>query len=1065
MKKNYTLIFLMLFSLIGYAQNFDHIYSDTVEGSAVEINFNDISSCQSNVVLNIAEFRNLSYPTNLCVNLFVKYKVFVNDVEIGDYCIGEAQSFDLSTYGAINNVKIVGYNTYNDIDDTIKISANLVVSSSLVAMPASGPTTSELSYCLNTSATALTATLTGGATRLKWYTTNSGGLPSNSVIPNTSVLGSTTYWVSQADAVGCESERSSVVVTVYDLPNVPTAEAQEFCESRTVADLVPAPSATIVWYDVETEGVALSTTTDLATGTYYVAEVNANGCESERVSVNVTVNSLLAPIAEAQAFCDATVADLVPAPSTTILWYDLETEGVALSITTDLATGTYYVSESNDNGCESERTEVSVTVNGIAEAPTASAQVFCGSATITDLEATGTNLVWYANETSETVLEPTTAITTGSYYVSQSANGCESTRTSVSVTVNTAITIVSSYENISCNGFSNGSITVIASGGTPPYIYLWSNGIADSGNSGSTINNLFPGSYSLWITDSEGCSLEYEGFQTITEPSIITSPIVTTPILYNQNDMSSPLTATTGGTGLLWYATETGGTGEITAPTPNTSTVGSTSYWVASTNDNGCESERTEIIVTVNSLLATHLNFDGVDDYIDCGNILPESYTKEAWIYMNAYADENNIVSGSDNFGQHALWMPSGVLSAGHNGTWNAVEDSNILELNTWYHVAVSYDSPAQTLKLYKDGVLIDTNTNVLPPVNGNEINIGSYNAADNLFKGSIDEVRIWNVVRTENQINGSKVCELQGTETSLVAYYQFNQGFNVIDNTAITTLTDATVNANHGTLNNFALTGVSSNFLAGSLLTTGSTIPSAPTAEAQVFCGGATVADLIPATSTTMQWYNAVDTALSNTTALETGIYYVTVANANGCESERTMVNVTISDIPEVPTVTALVTYSQGDDASALTATSGGLDLAWYEAETGGVSDSEAPTPSTETIGSTSYWVASVSDDGCYSERVEIVVTVEEVLGVGDRNLLNAVKVYPNPTDGQVSIMLPSANEVKITVYDLNGRLLLNKACNQETNVIDISRFENGVYLLKVISEFGEILTRVIKK
>ncbi|WP_179334700.1 Ig-like domain-containing protein [Winogradskyella costae] len=911
MKKNYTLIFLMLFSLIGYAQNFDHLYSDTVEGSAVEINFNDISSCQSNVVLNITEFRNLSYPTNLCINLFVKYKVFVNDVEIGDYCTGEAQSFNLSSYGAINNVKIVGYNTYNDIDDTIKISANLVVSSSIVAMPANGPTTSELSYCLNTSATALTATLTGGATRLKWYTTNSGGLPSNSVIPNTSVLGSTTYWVSQVNAVGCESERSVVVATVYDLPNAPAAEAQEFCEGRTVADLVPASSATKVWYDVETEGVALSTTAGLATGTYYVAEVNANGCESERVSVNVTVNSLLAPIAEAQAFCaSGTVAGLVPATSSTILWYDVETEGVILSSTTDLATGTYYVSEVNANGCESARREVSVTINEVPEAPT-----------------------------------------------------------------------------------------------------------------------------------------------------------VTTPVIYNEGDTASELTATTGGAGLLWYATETGDTGDLTAPTPNTSTVGSTSFWVASTNDNGCESERTEIIVTVNSLPATHLNFDGVDDYIDCGNILPESYTKEAWIYIDAYATENNIVSGSDNFGQHALWVPSGILSAGHNGTWNAVEDSNMLELNTWYHVAVSYDSPAQTLKLYKDGVLIDTNTNVLPPVNGNEVNIGSYNDAGNLFNGAIDEVRIWNVVRTENQINGSKDCELQGTETSVVAYYQFNQGFNAIDNTAITTLTDATVNANHGTLNNFALTGVSSNFLAGSPLTTGSTIPSAPTAEAQVFCGGATVADLVPATSTTMQWYNAVDAALSNTTALETGIYYVTVANANGCESERTMVNVTISDIPEVPTVTALVTYSQGDDASALTATSGELDLAWYEAETGGVSDSEAPTPSTETIGSTSYWVATVSDEGCYSERVEIVVTVEEVLGVGDRNLLNAVKVYPNPTDGQVSIMLPSAKEVKITVYDLNGRLLLNKACNQETNVIDISRFENGVYLLKVISEFGEISTRVIKK
>jgi hypothetical protein len=204
---------------------------------------------------------------------------------------------------------------------------------------------------------------------------------------------------------------------------------------------------------------------------------------------------------------------------------------------------------------------------------------------------------------------------------------------------------------------------------------------------------------------------------------------------------------------------------------------------------------------------------------------------------------------------------------------------------------------------------------------------------------------------------------------------------------------------------------------------------------------------------------------ALIATTDLETGTYYVSDFNANGCESERTMVNVTISDIPEVPTVTVLVTYSQGDDASALTATSGGLDLAWYEAETGGVSDSEAPTPSTETIGSTSYWVASVSDDGCYSERVEIVVTVEEVLGVGDRNMLNAIKVYPNPTDGQVSIMLPSANEVKITVYDLNGRLLLNKINTSDNFILNLDQYEAGVYVLKIKMGQNETVKRIIKK
>jgi len=303
---------------------------------------------------------------------------------------------------------------------------------------------------------------------------------------------------------------------------------------------------------------------------------------------------------------------------------------------------------------------------------------------------------------------------------------------------------------------------------------------------------------------------------------------------------------------------------------------------------------------------ATHLNFDGVDDFIDCGNILPESYTKEAWISIDAINQTSNIISGSDSSGQNAFWVPNGVLSAGHNGTWNAVEDSNVLSLNTWYHVVVSYDYATQTLKLYKDGILIDSNNNVPAPNNGNDIHIGSYDDANNLFNGSIDEVRIWNVVRTEEQINGSKNCELQGDEAGLIAYYQFNEGLDANENAAFTTLNDATINANNGSLTNFALTGNTSNWLAGSPVVSGSIVPS-----------------------------EAI--------------------------------------------VSSPVNYFQNDSAMPLTATLGanGSELIWYTAETGQVGSTTAPTPSTTTIGATSYWVTSTNANGCESEKTEIVVNV----------------------------------------------------------------------------------------
>ena len=124
------------------------------------------------------------------------------------------------------------------------------------------------------------------------------------------------------------------------------------------------------------------------------------------------------------------------ASGTSLQWYTAATGGTALASTTALSTGTYYVSQTL-NSCEGTRTSVSVTINTTA-APTASAQAFCNSGTVANLVATGTSLKWYNVATGGTALVTTTALSTGTYYVSQTLNSCESLRTSFSVTVNTA---------------------------------------------------------------------------------------------------------------------------------------------------------------------------------------------------------------------------------------------------------------------------------------------------------------------------------------------------------------------------------------------------------------------------------------------------------------------------------------------------------------------------------------------------------------------------------------------------------------------------------------------------
>ena len=286
------------------------------------------------------------------------------------------------------------------------------------------PTASSQTF--NNSATVANLVATG--TSLQWYSVATGG----TALASTTALVTGNYYVSQT-VNSCESGLTPVAVTINLAPTAPTASAQTFCTSATVANLV-ATGTSLQWYSVATGGTALASTTALVTANYYVSQT-VNSLESPRTTVAVTINTTAAPTASAQAFCNsATVANLV-ATGASLQWYSTPTGGTALASTTALVSGNYYVSQTV-NSCESGRTTIAVTINTTA-APTATAQAFCNSATVANLVATGTSLQWYSTPTGGTALASTTALVSGNYYVSQTVNSCQSARTTVAVTINT----------------------------------------------------------------------------------------------------------------------------------------------------------------------------------------------------------------------------------------------------------------------------------------------------------------------------------------------------------------------------------------------------------------------------------------------------------------------------------------------------------------------------------------------------------------------------------------------------------------------------------------------------
>ncbi|MFZ4707868.1 MAG: LamG-like jellyroll fold domain-containing protein, partial [Bacteroidales bacterium] len=218
------------------------------------------------------------------------------------------------------------------------------------------------------------------------------------------------------------------------------------------------------------------------------------------------------------------------------------------------------------------------------------------------------------------------------------------------------------------------------------------------------------------------------------------------------------------------------------------------------------------------------LAFDGVDDFINAGNnvsVQISTGTIEAWIKTSdAGSGYRAIVVKQWAYG---LFLVDNVLRVfewfdGSGG----VEYSTGINLadNRWHHVAFSFNSGVTNGSfIYIDGELKNTFTYSSAAQLGIQnvglaIGQGSITTTEQNFKGSIDEVRVWNTAQNQSELQSKMYSELVGTESGLVAYYNFNQGISDGDNTSITSLIDKTTNANNGTLTNFSKTGSTSNFV-----------------------------------------------------------------------------------------------------------------------------------------------------------------------------------------------------------------------------------------------------------
>lgn len=214
--------------------------------------------------------------------------------------------------------------------------------------------------------------------------------------------------------------------------------------------------------------------------------------------------------------------------------------------------------------------------------------------------------------------------------------------------------------------------------------------------------------------------------------------------------------------------------------------------------------------------VATALDLSSGSDFVQMNsNINPATtnFTVECWIRPNGTpAGEQDILiqqtSGSFFFMNSSNELRSTLGGGSILG--------GSLTPNTWQHIAATWDGT--NLQFYINGTLSQSHTVSMVSTTGNFI-IGQSNTGTRNGNFQIDELRVWNYARCQAEIAQTRNCELVGNETNLVQYYDFNQGLVASNNASTTSLLDRQTNTTvqNGTLNNFALTGTSSNWIDGS--------------------------------------------------------------------------------------------------------------------------------------------------------------------------------------------------------------------------------------------------------
>ncbi len=187
-------------------------------------------------------------------------------------------------------------------------------------------------------------------------------------------------------------------------------------------------------------------------------------------------------------------------------------------------------------------------------------------------------------------------------------------------------------------------------------------------------------------------------------------------------------------------------------------------------------------------------------------------------------------------------------------------------------------------------------------------------------------------------------------------------------------------------------------------------------------------------------------------------GTYSVinTIAAVGSCPADADTVTVILNGLPNV----SLTNFTDVCVYHPAFALSGGAPAGGTYSGTG-VSGGNFD-PATAGVGSETI-TYSYTDANTCSNTATSTIQVEECLGLND-NEINTVSVYPNPTDGKLTLTNLVGNTA-FKVVSVSGQVVLSGEVSNAANMIDLSSFENGIYVLQLTQEQGIQTIRIVKK